>query len=59
MMRFHVSKNSMYKTWKEKEGRVCGRDKAQTGKLEVTARGGVNSKVRTGAMETKTVRFFF
>lgn len=51
----------MYKTWKEKEGRVCGQDKAQPGKFEVTARGSVNSKVRIGAkpMETKIVRFFF
>lgn len=51
----------MCKTWKEKEGRVCGQDKAQPGKFEVTARGSVNSKVRIGAkpMETKIVRFFF
>lgn len=54
-------KNSMYKTWKEKEGRVCGQDKAQPWKVRATARGSVNSKVRIGAkpMETKIVRFFF
>ena len=56
-----LKKNSMYKTWKEKKGRVCGQDKAQPGKFEVTARGSVNSKVRIGAkpMKTKIVSFFF
>lgn len=45
---------------RRKEGRVCGQDKAQPGKFEVTARGSVNSKVRIGAkpMKTKIVSFF-